>query len=1069
MLLTGLQSPIQSTKMGLVRGAEMAQPVRRIMKRSDSSSTAGDDNASVKSVDSTGEHEKKYVSESRGPLSTRTLYDPKAKPDRKEEMLEGKEKLKSQPVKETKETVSGDNKEKNQDTETIEIKGVATRQKDRGADDGLNKDQKPPSKGETFQNKEKRDSSSTVLSRKRDPGSRERKFSQEVSKRRRDDESGGRYDDGKDRYFSRSGESRKGISYPVGSRGRGRGVGSHRGRGRGDSRWGHGREVRDSRATRSRDSRDVREERSTREPRDRNDREDRNRRDFKHKDIRITEEMKDFNEKEIKKAKDEKVTNDDETPKDSKVKQDTLKDEKQVQVAKQNEEASLANKEEHEKNLCVSRESSRTKPVKQESRNRQGETEQFRESTDRSTEKHEEQKEQRKSETKVEGKEEQQPRGRGGFGKPPPKRDQKQSFQDYDNKNRNKEKQRGSYRDREEHYGRGRGRRGRGGREDNRRGRDSRFADRNDTRYSKDRDDDRYDREDKERKNNLSYSSRGGRAGRGITRGAKRGGLTRDGRRIGSGRFAENTHAKTRKESETANLSDDEGSETSSYTTATSASDERLDTQQIQKPVAIDEGADDREKEPKQSKSGPRTQTRGFKISTSRAPFNRTHKEPERPPRFQKQHEERIGVGRGRPRGTGRGDMRNTGTGRSRGRGRSKFGERDEVVIPSTENWDDEDKPTDGTNERKQPRQREEKLRDKKDNSFRRSGGERTNSRQGSSRTLEHEQSRERKSYQHRDGTDSKGTSRKGEPFLAERQQAKNDGSLPATRESLPAAKQSTLNTDKRAVKKSELKSEKNNAYNTVDSIGTSGSEPTRSQRKNETQQKTSNIMDKFDLHNIAGVFCIDDMTDDDSDISSTLSGFVEVTSRRAIKELKDRQREEEEKRRRVEEKAELARHKTNQTGDGKFKKNQTSKPPRFAKQHPAVAPSQPHSSSKAVGNLGKLAAEIVQAVPSTGASSNASSTNSTKRNSPITVERGISPAQPPIFNAWDRPLIVTPAKQPSESTVAAVVRAPDPLAVGSGKPSSRNLQKVSLLFKFLSSLLAITFSSLWPPWGLLR
>ena len=254
-------------------------------------------------------------------------------------------------------------------------------------------------------------------------------------------------------------------------------------------------------------------------------------------------------------------------------------------------------------------------------------------------------------------------------------------------------------------------------------------------------------------------------------------------------------------------------------------------------------------------------------------------------------------------------------------------------------------------------------------------------------------------------GGDSKGTYRKGEPFLAERQQAKSDGSLPATRESLPAAKQSALNTDKRAVKKPELKTEKNNAYNAVDSIVTSGSEPNRAQRKNELQQKTANIMERFDLHNIAGVICIDDMTDDDSDISSTLSGFVEVTSRRAIKEQKDRQREEEEKKRRVEEKAEYARQKANQTGDGKFsKKNQSSKPPRFAKQHPAVAPSQPHSPPKPVGNLGKLAAEIVQGPPSTGASSKCFKYQLHKEEqSPITVERPMSPAPAPIFNAWDR------------------------------------------------------------------
>ena len=1029
MLCLGLQSPTQPTKVG-PRGMETVQPVRRIMKRSDSSSTAGDDNASVKSVDSAGERDKKYNSDSRGPLSARTLYNPKAKPERREPTLEGKGKRPNQQNEESKVQVAEDSKEKQQETEKLDMKGNLTKQKGKN-DDGMTKEQKNTSKGETSQHKDNRDSSSATVSRKRDPGSRDRKVSGEGSKRRRDDDSRERYDE-RDRYSGRAGEIRKGVSYPVGSRGRGRGFGSHRGRGRGDSRWSHSKDSRDTRTYHSRDNRDVKDLDST------------DGRHFKYRDIRISEEQgtKEPKEKGIRNIKDEKNTQN-----CSEVKQNMVGYEKQIQVEKPNEVS--AQKDKNEKNQVVSRDSTGPKLAKQEPRKTRDDPERSRASTDRFAEKQEDHK---RNETSAEGKEEQVTKGRGGFDKPPPKRDPNYSSQDYsDSKYRNRERQRESYKDHgedkdqrrsnEEHYGRGRGRRGRGGREDNRRGRDLRLDSRNDSRYNRDRYD-RYDREDREKRHHLSYPTRGGRGGRGITRGGKRGGLTRDARRIGSGRLAENTHMKTRKESETVGHSDDDGSDTSSYTTATSASDEKVDNEQTQKSLTVEEIADDKEKEQNQDKSGPRTQTKALKTSTTRGGFNRTRKESERPPRFQKQREERVGVGLGqrRLRGTGRDGV--AGRGRGRGRGRTT-GEREGIVIPSTENWDDDVK-VDVTGEKKTPKQREER-KDKKENNFRRSGGERMSGRQATLRTQENEQFRERRPYQHRDGFDSKGTYRKGESFLAERQQAKSDGSLPATRESLPAAKQNTFNTDKRALKKTELKSEKNNAYNTVDSIGTSGSEPTKAPKKSEVQQKTLNIIDKFDLHNIAGVICIDDMTDDDSDISSTLSGFVEVTSRRALKEQKDRQREEEEKRRRVEEKAEHARQKGNQIGDGKFKKNQSSKPPRFAKQHPAVAPSQLHSSSKSVGTLGKLAAEIVQPPSSTGASSNASSTNSTKRNSPITVERGISPAPPPIFNAWDRPLIVTPAKQPSVSAVMNVVTAPDPLAVGSGKPSSsRTLSKVS-------------------------
>ena len=211
-----------------------------------------------------------------------------------------------------------------------------------------------------------------------------------------------------------------------------------------------------------------------------------------------------------------------------------------------------------------------------------------------------------------------------------------------------------------------------------------------------------------------------------------------------------------------------------------------------------------------------------------------------------------------------------------------------------------------------------------------------------------------------------------------------------------------------------------------------------RALRKQETPLRTTDIK-QFDLHNIAGVICIDDMTDDDSDISSTLSGFVEVTSRRTQKENKDRQREEEEKRKKADEQN---RPRNNQAG---HKKNQSSKPPRFSKQH---AP-QANTHSKSPGVIGKAASAIVSeavtGLPNATTNSNPSSANSTKRNSPVTVERPVSPPPPPVFNAWDKPLIVTPAKPPS-AIIPATSSVPDPLAVGSGKPS-RPVQSVSIVW----------------------
>jgi len=282
----------------------------------------------------------------------------------------------------------------------------------------------------------------------------------------------------------------------------------------------------------------------------------------------------------------------------------------------------------------------------------------------------------------------------------------------------------------------------------------------------------------------------------------------------------------------------------------------------------------------------------------------------------------------------------------------------------------------------------------------------------------------------------TRNTSSRREPFLVERQQAKVEGSKAASgepRAPLPAARNGFTKDGNRRMDM------QGHVYSTgLDSINTGVAE-NKLPRKQEAPVRKTDIQ-QFDLHNIAGVICIDDMTDDDSDISSTLSGFVEVTSRRTQKENKDRQREEEERKKKVDEQN---RQRGNQIGN---KKNQSSKPPRFSKQHMPQANTQ----SKSPGVIGKVTSTTVSEAgigPTvTGSNSNPSSANSTKRNSPVTVERPVSPPPPPVFNAWDKPLIVTPAKPPSVTPVVTS-SIPDPLAVGSGKPSStRPVQPVSLI-----------------------
>jgi hypothetical protein len=226
-------------------------------------------------------------------------------------------------------------------------------------------------------------------------------------------------------------------------------------------------------------------------------------------------------------------------------------------------------------------------------------------------------------------------------------------------------------------------------------------------------------------------------------------------------------------------------------------------------------------------------------------------------------------------------------------------------------------------------------------------------------------------------------------------------------------------------------KEEKRTDYSAVDSIDG------KTQKRGESAVKKANI-ELYDLHNVAGVICIDDIPDDASDISS--SGFVEVTSKRTQKEQKEKQREEEERRKRNEEKA----SQRNSEKSDKFKKNQANKPPRFSKQHQS-APAPGNQGNALVAKLpGVVLDGISGLVSSGGIGSNSSSTNSTKRNSPVTVERPLSPHQAaPVFNAWDKPLnLVTHAKLPGTSLVMTST-VQDPLAVGSGKPS-RQTQPVS-------------------------
>ena len=1034
------------------------------MKRSDSSSTAGDDIASVKSLEG-GSGESSRDSDKR-PQAAST--DKPVKTDMREV------KTKDSTTDATRNDSNRvDRKSDEQDVpvfDDIVGSGDTSQRRKPDSDKPLmtesNKDNKESKervydRPERKDSRDNRDSTSKPVSEKssrpRDRREERRSFSKrdtrpqdnrrsddskDTGKRKREDiEDGERFTERRGRFAGRGGDTKRErfsdshgrgrVSFPV--RGHGRGMGgavtSYRGRGRGERGNRDNREYKEQRPTRTREPKPSPPLRTVKDEQKQNE---------EDKENKVVKE----NTNVIANESDTKVHDDVISEKHEKVVESRpLMAEKETnKPQKRDEEIVHEEKKTKQEDLMI-----REKKVEEEAKQPNKDVEKAKGSDDLS----------KKTESSRDVNNF-KPRGRGGFGKPPQYsqdsrnannqdrreggrrfNDKRRAFQesgkdrktDYDDKRvgrnysrdhasqrqtgkDNRYRDRGQERDQKSHFQHDD--RDSGSRRYSQDDRKKRFSDKDDDQQvSKHKWDDR-----NQRNGTRSYSTRG-RLSKPPVRTSARGG--RSSQPVGSGRFGNNYR---RARSTDEELSDDDyDSDSSSYTTATSASEERKD----EKPSDIDKENDSkREKETgttfdksRASSRSTRSPIRG-KVS-SRAGrrgaggFGRSRREVERPPRFQKQQErERAGMGRGLPHGVRTNEGRESGPGRGRGRGRGRREQlpKDEGPgIPVTEDWDEE------LNEAQ--KESESSKSDKP-------GGRRESApRRGFSGPWSSSE-RTRKD-RNREAGGTRSTSSRREPFLAERQQAKVEGSKSASgepRAPLPAARNG-FSKDRR----SDLHS---TGLDSINTVVTDNKAP----RKQEPPVRKTDIQ-QFDLHNIAGVICIDDMTDDDSDISSTLSGFVEVTSRRTQKENKDRQREEEERRKKIDEN----KQRGNQMGN---KKNQPSKPPRFSKQHT----SQANTQSKSPGVIGKAPSTAVSdpviGSAITGSNSNPSSANSTKRNSPVNVERPVSPPPPPVFNAWDKPLLLTPAKPPSAAP-PVTSSIPDPLAVGSGKPSStRPVQPVS-------------------------
>ena len=453
----------------------------------------------------------------------------------------------------------------------------------------------------------------------------------------------------------------------------------------------------------------------------------------------------------------------------------------------------------------------------------------------------------------------------------------------------------------------------------------------------------------------------GRRGGRGGMRGRGRGRLMGSGRSVGR----DNTAPK-----------DDDENDSDDYHSANSSveSDETEAEEVADKP-------DERRKDDRRPTRPLYSSSRARGSYSSRGSgrgrgssqlLRNTRKQPEKPPRFQRQ-EARGG---------------------SRGRGKSTRG-----GLASKENWDENLTKIKDSDEGPLPKKRPTDL------------------------TYSYDKDND-SSYRGRKTTRG-GHSGNRNSFLAKKQQEVVEGSSRkggghfGAKSTIPAA----LTTHGRRGKNEPASAD-----------GDENLEPPKKNPRRTEPQKVG--IEHIDLSNIAGFIDIDDIAQPANEFepASPQSDFVEVKSKRTQKEQRERAREEEKRNQREVEKMMLdAVSKPKGSKSSQNKQHSTSKPPRFSRNMPA--PSNVVSTLPE-GNTPPRGATPVASPENSAITALPSASVEQKRVSPLMLEKPSSPPPPPMFNAWTKPLSITPAKPPNETSVdSSRVIQPDPLAVGSGKP----------------------------------
>ena len=231
-------------------------------------------------------------------------------------------------------------------------------------------------------------------------------------------------------------------------------------------------------------------------------------------------------------------------------------------------------------------------------------------------------------------------------------------------------------------------------------------------------------------------------------------------------------------------------------------------------------------------------------------------------------------------------------------------------------------------------------------------------------------------------------------------------------------------------------------------------SEPPKKMAKSKSIEKQE-FLRQYDVNNIASVVCVDDMLQNDGEGED---GFVEVCNRKKQKARNtEKVRQKEEEKKKLQEDSNIKSSKRT-AGDAKEASTKSSRQVKAVEQHtqrvtqsfsPVTCQTQLTSVSQSQASNAAMAAvggwEPAQALlRGVQISSQVESLDGSK---PVS-----GPTQPPI-NAWKRPLSFAASLSSSSVTSSGIqAPAPDPKAVGTGKPNASPAKQVGIFHLQLSS-----------------